>query len=76
MIPQLQNQLKNEETFEKVYKYTFGFAQEKGYKNVDIDLACSIWKLFFANRCKWLEKWCNFFTLKKTSGQITVVTRD
>ena len=70
----LYPELKDETKFVKLYKYAFGFATEKGFKNIEVDTACALWELFLASRCQFLKKWIKFMTEEKK--ELKVVTRD
>lgn len=70
----LYPELKDETKFGKLYKYAFGFATERGFKNVEVETACALWQLFLHDRCSYLDKWCKFLTEEKKD--LKVVTRD
>ena len=70
----LYPELRDEAAFAKLYKFTFGFATEKGYKNVEVETACALWELFLGKKCQFLEKWIKFMTVEKKD--LKVVTRD
>ena len=58
VLPRLRQELKNETKFKEMYKFVFGFACEKGFKNVEVESACALWDLLIGNaRCKFLGKW-------------------
>ena len=41
-----------------MYKFAFSFAQEKGKRNVEVELANGLWDLLIgANKCAFLPKW-------------------
>lgn len=52
--------MQNENKIHELYKYSFTFAQDKGKKNVDTELACGLWDLLIGQRCGFLEKWKAF----------------
>lgn len=61
VVPRLRQELNNEARYTAMYKYAFDFAQEKGKKNVDVELACALWDLLIAQeRCSFLDKWKAF----------------
>jgi DCN1-like protein 1/2 len=68
--------MKNENTIKEVYKYTHGFATELGKRNVDIETAIEIWKLFFSGKCQFLDRWNAFMMGKLESKSLLVVTKD
>ena len=70
----LYPELQNETAFSGLYKFTFGFATERGYKNVEVETACALWELFLGKRCQFLEKWIKFLTEEKKDNK--VITRD
>lgn len=70
----LYPELKDEAAFAKLYKYTFGFATEKGFKNVEVETACALWELFLGKRCTFLPQWIKFLTEEKKD--LKVITRD
>lgn len=47
----LYPELRDEAAFAKLYKFTFGFATERGFKNVEVETACALWELFLGKRC-------------------------
>lgn len=58
VVPSLRQQMSGQK--HEIYKYAFSFAQEKGKKNVDVELACSLWDLLIGAQCGFLEKWKTF----------------
>ena len=73
-MPRLYEELKDENTFAEVYRFTHGFAAEKGFKNVEIPTAVALWGLMLGNRCNFLDKWCEF--LQNEKKELQVVTKD
>jgi len=59
-----------------MYKFSFTFAQEKGKKNVDVELACDLWDLLVGTKCSFLTQWKSFVTAKRDAGEILVITKD
>lgn len=60
-----------------MYHYAFQFAQEKGKRNVEVELACGLWDLLIGQqKCSFLDKWKAFLTAKMDNGAILVVTKD
>ena len=58
VLPRLRQELKNENKFKEMYKFVFGFACEKGLKNVEVESALALWDLLIGKqRCKFLDKW-------------------
>ena len=47
----LYPELKDEAKFASLYKYAFGFATEKGFKNVEVETAVALWELFLRGKC-------------------------
>ena len=66
--------MKDSSKFASLYRYTFGYATEKGFKNVEVETACDLWELLLAGRCKFLNKWIEF--LKNEKSGLKVVTKD
>ena len=60
-LPQLRSELKNEQTFQEIYNYAYGFACEKGQKCLQLDTALAMWHLLFAEQ-GWplVKSWCDF----------------
>lgn len=60
-LPQLRSELKNDQTFQEVYIYAYGFACEKGQKCLQLDTAIAMWQLLFAEQ-GWplVTSWCQF----------------
>ena len=75
-VPDMRNDLNNEQKFKEMYKFVFGFACEKGFKSVEIESACALWPMLIGNRCKFLDKWIKFIEGKAEKKEITVMTRD
>ena len=44
-LPRLRTELNSEAKNKEMYHYAFQFAQEKGKRNVDVELACALWDL-------------------------------
>ena len=64
-LPQLRSELKNNQTFQDVYNYAYGFACEKGQKCLQLDTAIAMWQLLFAEQ-GWplVNSWCQFLEAK------------
>lgn len=76
-IPQLRQELTNDARFTAMYKYAFTFAQEKGKRNVEVELACALWDLLIGQqKCGFLEQWKAFVTAKNGRGELNVITAD
>jgi len=76
VVPRLRQEVANEAKLHELYKYSFNFAQEKGKKNVDVELACDLWDLLIGSKCGFLEKWKAFCMGKFERNEIKVITRD
>lgn len=77
VLTRLRNELKNEANFLALYKYSFNFAQEKGKRNVEVELACGLWDLLIGSqKCSFLEQWKAFLNGKVERNEILVVTKD
>lgn len=74
VLPRLYREMTDDAQFLKLYKFTFGFATEKGFKNVEVETACALWQLFLGKKCSFLGKWIKFLTEEKKD--LKVVTRD
>jgi len=60
-----------------MYHYAFQFAQDKGKKNVEVELACGLWDLLIGQqKCAFLDKWKAFLNGKVERNEILVVTKD
>lgn len=60
-----------------MYKYAFVFAQERGKRNVEVELANDLWDLLIgAAKCKFLEQWKTFLNGKVERQELIVVTKD
>ena len=76
-VPRLRTELQNETKFSQMYKYAFTFAQEKGKRNVEVELACALWDLLIGpQKCQYIEQWKTFVTGKAERGEILVITKD
>ena len=77
VLPRLRQELKNEIKFKEMYKFVFGFACDRGFKNVEVESSCALWDLLIGSqRCKFLAKWCEFLNAKVEKKELTVVTKD
>lgn len=74
LTSRLYPELKDASKFESLYKYTFGYATEKGFKNVEVETACALWELLLKDQCGFLDKWISFF--KDEKKELKVVTKD
>lgn len=69
--------MQNEAKFLTNYKYAFTFAQEKGKRNVEVELANGLWDLLIGSgKCQFLSSWKTFLSEKAQRGEILVVTKD
>ena len=75
-VPKLNQEVSSEAKLHELYKFSFSFAQDKGKKNVDVELACSLWDLLIGQRCGFLNKWKAFCMQKYESNVLRVITRD
>ena len=77
VLPRLRQELQNESANKTMYHYAFSFAQEKGKRNVEVELACALWDLLIGSqKCGFLEKWKAFLQAKVERNEILVVTKD
>ena len=77
VLPRLRQEMKNETKFKEMYKFVFGFACEKGFKNVEVESANALWDLLIGSqRCKFLNQWKKFLEEKVEKKELTVVTKD
>ena len=60
----------------EIYKFSFEFAQDKGKKNVDVELACDLWTLIIGSSCGFLSQWQDFCKGKVDRNEIKVITKD
>jgi DCN1-like protein 1/2 len=62
MVPGLrQSFISDEETFKRVYKFTFGFARTGNQKGLSLDVAIEYWKLLFGDRfATHIDAWTEF----------------
>ena len=76
-VPRLRTELQNEAKFAQMYKYAFTFAQEKGKRNVEVELACALWDLLIGpQKCQFIEQWKTFVNGKAERNEIVVITKD
>ena len=61
--------------FKEIYKFTFDFSRDKGFKNVVLETAIALWQLLLADKCKFLNKWCAFIE-KEGEGGLKVIPKD
>jgi DCN1-like protein 1/2 len=66
MIPQLREQLDDEDMFAEIYEYAYNFCKEKGKKSLDADSAKAMWGVLYVNRWDWLDKWLAFLETYNT----------
>lgn len=63
-IPTLRKQLQDADTFKKMYRFVFLFAQpwrEGVKKNVRIEDAVEIWPMLLKDKCDFIAPLCEFF---------------
>lgn len=53
-ITQLRSDYRNPSTFKEVYKFTFDFSKDPGFKSVNTETALALWDLMIGDRCKFL----------------------
>ena len=76
VVPRMRQDASSAAMKHEIYKFAFGFAQEKGKKNVDVELACALWDLLIGPQCGFLEKWKAFCMGKMERNEIRVITKD
>lgn len=77
ILPRLRTELQNDEKNKEMYHFAFQFAQEKGKRNVEVELACGLWDLLIGQqKCAFLDKWKAFLNGKVERNEILVVTKD
>ena len=66
-IPELRRKLSSDDNlFNEVYKFSFDFTQDPGYKNISFDYASALWEILLGSRCNFLKEWLEFLEVKKT----------
>ena len=77
VLPRIRQEIQNEQKFLALYKYSFSFAQEKGKRNVEVELANGLWDLLIGpSKCQFLEQWKGFLNGKVERNEINVITKD
>jgi DCN1-like protein 1/2 len=69
-LPTLYADLKNDNQFRELYKFTFDFSRDAGYKNISTETAVGLWELLLSNRCKFLKDWIDFILEEKKDEQV------
>lgn len=64
-LPQLYQDLKNQDEFKKMYKYVYNFARDKSKKNMQVEMAIDLWELLLSSKCKFLVDWVEFLQSEK-----------
>ena len=54
-VPTLKKESKKAENFKPIYKFTFEFSRDRGFKNVNVDTAIALWDLLLKDRCKFIK---------------------
>lgn len=73
-VPAWQQKMGKDEAFyAKVYEQAFIISQEPGFKNISNEIAIALWQLFLPNKCKFLDKWCQFI---ETSNDHAIIKKD
>lgn len=57
-----------------MYKFTFNYARDKAFKNMQIDLAIDLWETLLGQRAKFFSDWVEFLRTEKKDQQ--VATKD
>ena len=77
ILGRLRSELQNKSTFKEMYKFVFGFACEKGFKSMEVEVAIGMWTLLIGTqKCKFLDKWQKFLEGKHEKKELTVVSKD
>ena len=58
-LSQLSNELKDPNSFKELYKFTFEFTRDQGYKNIAIETAIGLWELLLNNKCIYRDMYAN-----------------
>merc|ERR1712070_64489 len=59
-VPELREQLEDEEMFAEIYEYAYNFCKEKGKKSLDADSAKAMWGVLLPGRWGLLDQWLDF----------------
>ena len=73
-IKTLYGRLKDEKVFEALYRYTYGFALQRGMKQIEMESACALWEMFLNDRCGFVGEWILFLQTEKKN--LNAVTKD
>ncbi len=69
-VPSLQAELRDASKFKELYKWSFEFAKDPGFKNLNIDTAIAMWQLLLSDKCKFLDHWIAFYQNDKKEVQV------
>jgi DCN1-like protein 1/2 len=69
-LPQLYQEIKNPAEFKNMYKFTYDFARDKSFKNLQLDVALDLWELLLSSKCKFLSDWVDFLKTEKSELQV------
>ena len=53
-----------------MYKFTYDFARDKSFKNLQLEIALDLWELLLSSKCKFLSDWVDFLKTEKTELQV------
>ncbi len=73
-LPSLNAELRDPTKFKELYKWSFDYAKDTGFKNLNVDTAVALWQVLLSERCKFLHIWIDFYQIEKKDMQ--VVQRD
>jgi len=52
--------LNNETQLKEIYLFTFSFAKEEGARNINFEVAKSLWEILLKDRFAFLQKWMTY----------------
>jgi DCN1-like protein 1/2 len=47
-LPSLYSELEDPSKFKEIYKFTFDFTRDQGYKNIQVETAIALWELLLS----------------------------
>lgn len=64
IIPQLRDELKKDDFFKEIYRFSFSLSLDENQRSLPCDVAIPMWKLLLDGKYAKLDTWCEFVEKK------------
>ncbi|KAL0084183.1 potentiating neddylation domain-containing protein [Phycomyces blakesleeanus] len=72
-LPMFEASIHDPDTLKEIYRYTFGYAKNKGQKCMDVEVACEIWNMLLANSFPLTVQFVDFL---READPVRVINKD